>query len=136
MADLGSSAAFRRAAGRAFATAGLRPGDIDHVMFYDAFAHLPLYMLEDAGFVGRGQSGAFVREGHTGIGGQLPMNTNGGGLSYTHTGQYGMFAILESVRQLRREAYRQVDTIETSFVLGNGGYFWAGGALIFSSKEP
>jgi acetyl-CoA acetyltransferase len=136
MADLGSSAAFRRAAERAFATAGLRPGDIDHVMFYDAFAHLPLYMLEDAGFVGRGQSGAFVSEGHTGIGGQLPMNTSGGGLSYTHTGQYGMFAILESVRQLRREAYRQVDTIETSFVLGNGGYFWAGGALIFSSKEP
>ncbi len=136
MADLGSSAAFRHAAERAFTTAGLRPDDIDHVMFYDAFAHLPLYMLEDAGFVPRGESGAFVSEGHTGIGGRLPMNTSGGGLSYTHTGQYGMFAILEAVRQLRHEAYRQVDSIETSFVLGNGGYFWAGGALILSNKEP
>ncbi len=61
-------------------------------MVYDAFAHLPIYGLEDLGFVGRGEAGAFIEEGNTSPGGRLPMNTNGGGLSYTHTGMYGMFA--------------------------------------------
>jgi acetyl-CoA acetyltransferase len=70
-------------------------------MFYDAFAHLPLYMLEDTGFVGRGESGAFFAEGNSKPGGSLAINTNGGGRSYTHTGKYGMFAIQEVVRQLR-----------------------------------
>ncbi len=136
MEDLGSSAAFRRSGEAAFASAGLRPADIDHLMGYDAFAHVPLYMLEDLGFVGRGESGAFIAEGHTGRTGSLPMNTNGGGLSYTHTGQYGMFAIQESVRQLRGDAYAQLRDVTTSFVQGVGGYFWAGGSLILSNRQP
>ena len=79
MDDVGSFGAFRRASAEAFATAGVGHADIDHFMGYDAFAHLPLYMLEDVGFVGRGESGAFIAEGHTRKGGSLPMNTNGGG---------------------------------------------------------
>lgn len=132
MADLGSSAAFRRASDEAFRTAGIDRADIDHVTFYDAFAHLPLYMLEDAGFVGHGESGPFYAEGHTGPGGRLPVNTNGGGMSYSHTGQYGMFAIQESVRQLRGEAFRSAGDVRTSFVLGNGGFFWSAGALVLA----
>ena len=83
-------------------------------MIYDAFAHLPIYGLEDLGFVGRGEAGPFIEEGHTSPGGPLPMNTNGGGLSYTHTGMYGMFLIQESVRQLRKEAPAQVTTFRSA----------------------
>ena len=130
MPDFTSSGAFRRASRAAFAEAGITPADVDHLMIYDAFAHVPLYGLEDMGFVGRGEAGAFVAEGHTSPGGRLPMNTNGGGLSYTHTGMYGMFAIQESVRQLRGEAAAQVEGVERSVVLGNGGMFMSAGTLV------
>jgi acetyl-CoA acetyltransferase len=136
MADLGSFGAFRASSAEAFRTAGLNHSDIDHLMGYDAFAHLPLYMLEDLGFVGRGESGAFIASGATRPGGALPMNTNGGGLSYTHTGMYGMFAMQEAIRQLRGEAAAQVAGIRTSFVQGVGMYFAASGSLIFSSERP
>lgn len=136
MADPGSFGAFRRASAEAFATAGVAHKDIDHLMVYDAFAHLPLYGLEDLGFVGRGESGAFIAEGHTRPGGRLPMNTNGGGLSYTHTGMYGMFAIQEAVRQLRGEAAAQVAGVKVSFVQGVGMMFGAAGSLILSNVQP
>jgi acetyl-CoA acetyltransferase len=130
MPDFTSSGAFQRSSRAAFAQAGITHADVDHLMIYDAFAHVPLYGLEDMGFVGRGEAGAFVAEGHTSPGGRLPMNTNGGGLSYTHTGMYGMFAIQESVRQLRGEAAAQVDGVERSVVLGNGGMFMAAATLV------
>jgi acetyl-CoA acetyltransferase len=133
MEDFTSSRAFVASSQAAFAQAGLGPKDIDHVMIYDAFAHLPLYGLEDLGFVARGDAGAFIEEGHTEPGGTLPLNTNGGGLSYTHTGMYGMFAIQESVRQLRHQAAAQVEGVETSFVQGvGGGTFTAASSLVLS----
>lgn len=136
MADPGSFAGFRRSSAEAFATAGITHGDVDHLMIYDAFAHLPLYGLEDTGFVGFGESGAFVAEGHTGPGGRLPMNTNGGGLSYTHSGMYGMFAMQEAIRQLRGEAAAQVPGAEISFVQGVGLFFAASSSLVFSNRKP
>lgn len=136
MDDFSTSAAFTRSSAAAWKESGLGPSDIDHLMIYDAFAHVPLYGLEDLGFVGRGESGAFVAEGHTSPGGRLPMNTNGGGLSYTHTGMYGMFAIQESVRQLRGTAAAQVPSVTTSFVQGNGGFFTAAGSLILANERP
>jgi acetyl-CoA acetyltransferase len=136
MDDLGSFGAFRLASAEAFATAGITHADVDHLMCYDAFAHLPLYMLEDLGFVGRGESGAFIASGATRPGGELPMNTNGGGLSYTHTGMYGMFAIQEAIRQLRGEAAAQVPGARVSFVQGVGLYFAAAGSLVFSNVKP
>jgi acetyl-CoA acetyltransferase len=135
MDDLESFGPFRRGAQEAFETAGVSHDDIDHVMFYDAFAHLPMYMLEDTGFVGRGESADFFREGHTRPGGDLPMNTQGGGLSYTHSGMYGMFAIQEAVRQLRGEAVVQVPDVTTSFVQGVGMMFGAGGSLVLSNQR-
>ena len=75
MRDLTSSDAFRHAGAAAFAEAGLTPSDIDHAMLYDATAILPLMALEDLGFVSRGDSGAFVAEGNTAVGGRLPVNT-------------------------------------------------------------
>jgi len=64
------------------------------------------------------------------------MNTNGGGLSYTHTGMYGMFAMQEAIRQLRGEAAAQVSGVRTSFVQGVGMYFAASASLIFASQRP
>ena len=133
MEDFTTSKAFRLSSRSAFAEAGLGPKDVDHLMVYDAFAHLPIYGLEDLGFVGRGEAGAFIAEGHTSPGGSLPMNTNGGGLSYTHTGMYGMFLVQESVRQLRGEASAQVANVEISLAQGVGGMFMAAGTLILGT---
>ena len=136
MYDMTSSTAFKVASTKAFEEAQISRGDVDHVMIYDAFAHLPIYGLEDLGFVGRGEAGAFIEEGNTSPGGRLPLNTNGGGLSYTHTGMYGMFAMQESMRQLRGEASHQVPDIKVSFCQGIGGMFMAAGSLVFTNEPP
>ena len=107
--------------------------DVDHLMIYDAFAHVPLYGLEDLGFVERGEAPAFVADRNTAPGGRLPLNTNGGGLAYTHTGMYGMFAIQESVRQVRGTASAQVDGVEISLVTGVGGMFTTSGTLVLGN---
>ncbi len=136
MYDMTTSAAFRTSSRKAFEESGISHDDVDHLMVYDAFAHLPIYGLEDLGFVGRGEGGAFVEEGNTSPGGKLPMNTNGGGLSYTHSGMYGMYAIQESVRQIRGEAPHQVEGAKVSFCQGVGGMFMAAGSLVFTNEEP
>lgn len=130
MADFTESQAFRLAGRAAFAEAGIGTADVGHVMIYDAFAHLPIYGLEALGFAPKGEAGAFIADGNTEPSGSLPLNTNGGGLSYTHTGMYGMFAIQESVRQVRGEAAAQVAGPEISVVLGNGGMFATSGVLV------
>ena len=134
MADFTSSRAFRVAGPEAFRSAGIKHADVDHLMIYDAFAHLPIYGLEDLGFVGRGEAGAFIAERNTAPGGKLPMNTNGGGLSYTHTGMYGMFALQESVRQMRGIAPAQVKGAKISACHGVGGMFAASGTIIFGNE--
>jgi acetyl-CoA acetyltransferase len=135
MEDFTTSRSFRLSSQAAFAEAKITHGDVDHLMIYDAFAHVPIYGLEDMGFVGRGEAGAFIEEGHTSPGGRLPMNTNGGGLSYTHTGMYGMFAMQESIRQLRGEAAAQVAGVELSVVLGNGGMFMSAATLVLGNRR-
>ena len=135
MADLTSSRAFRTTGRIAFEQAGITTGDVDHLMAYDAFAHLPIYALEDLGFVGRGEAGGFIEEGHTSPGGSLPMNTNGGGLSYTHTGIYGMFVMQESIRQVRGEAAAQVPGVRISVAHGVGSMFTSASTLVFGTSE-
>jgi acetyl-CoA acetyltransferase len=135
MPDLTRARGFRHSSQDAFAEAGISHSDVDHVMIYDAFAHLPIYGLEAMGFVGYGEAGAFIADGHTAPGGSLPTNTNGGGLSYTHTGMYGMFAILEAVRQLRGEAAAQLADPQVSVVMGNGGMFTAAGTLVLGAPS-
>jgi acetyl-CoA acetyltransferase len=134
MADFTDSLAFKRAGERAFRLAGLGPQDIDHLMLYDAFVHTPMYALEALGFLKPGESGPWFAEGHSAPGGDLPINTSGGGLSYTHTGQYGMFALQESVRQLRREADAQIADVTTSLAHGPAGYFSGSGTVIMSNQ--
>jgi acetyl-CoA acetyltransferase len=135
LADFTESQAFRLAGQAAFAEAGITTSDVSHLMVYDAFAHVPIYGLEALGFVGQGEAGAFIADGNTEPGGRLPLNTNGGGLSYTHTGMYGMFAITEAVRQVRDEAAAQVESPDISVVLGNGGSFATAGVLVLG-RQP
>jgi acetyl-CoA acetyltransferase len=135
MADFTESQAFRLAGQAAFAEAGITTADVKHLMIYDAFAHVPIYGLEALGFTAKGEAGPFIAEGNTEPGGRLPLNTNGGGLSYTHTGMYGMFAIQEGVRQIRGEAPAQVPGADISVVLGNGGMFATAGVLVLGSER-
>jgi len=136
MEDFTSSRAFRMAGPEAFRMAGIRHADVDHLMIYDAFAHLPMYGLEDLGFVKRGEAKDFIWERNTAPGGKLPINTNGGGLSYTHTGMYGMFALQESVRQVRGIAPAQVPNVKISVAHGVGGMFSASGTVVLSNQRP
>ena len=135
MEDLTSSRAFRVAGARAMQDAGIVHADVDHLMIYDAFAHLPIYGLEDLGFCERGAAGAFIEAGNTAPGGSLPLNTNGGGLSYMHSGMYGMYALQESVRQMRGNAPAQVEGAEVSLCLGVGGMFGASGCVVMG-RQP
>ncbi len=136
MEDLTSSRAFRVAGPSAMREAGINHDDVDHMMIYDAFAHLPIYGLEDLGFCKRGEAAGFIWDGNTRPGGTLPLNTNGGGLSYMHSGMYGMYALQESVRQLRGVAPAQVEGAEISLCLGVGGMFGASGCVVMSNVGP
>jgi len=135
MADFTSSRAFKIASANAFAEAGIQHSEVDHVMIYDAFAHLPFYGLEDMGFCKPGEAGPYIAEGNTSPGGELPVNTNGGGLSYMHSGMYGMYALQESVRQIRGSAAAQVDAADISVCHGVGGMFAASGTIIMGTQE-
>lgn len=134
MHDFTESRAFSKSAERAFRLAQIERSDVDHLMLYDAFAHTPMYGLEALGFVAPGESGPWFAAGHSAPGGDLPINTNGGGLSYTHTGMYGMFALQESVRQLRGEAAAQVPDVKISIAHGPAGFFAAAGTVIMTNQ--
>ncbi|WP_409079800.1 thiolase [Pusillimonas sp. SM2304] len=123
-----------RESGRAaFAEAGLGPADIDLVELYDAFTINPILFLEDLGFCAKGEGGSFIGQGRIEPGGALPMNTNGGGLSFTHPGMYSIFLVIEAVTQLRREAgERQVDKADIALVHGNGGVLSSQATAILS----
>jgi acetyl-CoA acetyltransferase len=136
MYDATSSTAFKISGKKAFEEAGIKHADVDHLMIYDAFAHLPLYGLEDLGFVKPGEAADFIKERNTAIGGKLPLNTNGGGLSYMHSGMYGMYALQESVRQMRGVGPAQVPGAKISVAQGVGGMFGAAGTVIFSNEAP
>jgi len=107
---------------RAFELAGLTPADVDVLQLYDAFSINTLLFLEDLGFCKKGEAGPFVAGGAIAPGGRLPVNTSGGGLSYCHPGMFGIFLIIEAVRQLRGECGpRQTADAHVALVHGNGG---------------
>ncbi|MFL7903328.1 thiolase C-terminal domain-containing protein [Azospirillum argentinense] len=118
---------------RAFAMAGVTPGEIDVAQIYDAFTITPMLALEDLGFCGRGESGAFVADGNLTLGGSLPTNTDGGGLSSNHPGKRGIFTLIESVRQLRGEGPGvQVPDARIALAHGLGGTFCSAATAILA----
>jgi acetyl-CoA acetyltransferase len=136
MRDLTFSEATRMSGEKAFSMAGVDRKDFNHIMLYDAFTSGPPIMLESLGFAKRGEGVHFFEEGRSTPGGSLPINTNGGGLSYTHTGMYGIFPMIESTRQLRGECgARQVPGCSLSLVNGMGGMLSAAGTLVLSNQR-
>jgi acetyl-CoA acetyltransferase len=136
MKGLPLSQATRISGQRAFAMAGVTHSDFDHIMLYDAFTSGPPIMLESLGFARPGEGVTFFEEGKSTPGGSLPINTNGGGLSYTHSGMYGIFPIIEATRQQRGECgARQVPNITLSLVNGMGGMLSAAGTLVLSHEK-
>jgi acetyl-CoA acetyltransferase len=121
---------------RALRGAGMSVKDIDVVQLYDAFTINVILFLEDLGFCAKGEGGSFVENGGIAPGGHLPVNTNGGGLSCVHPNMYGVFEVIEAVRQLRGEAgERQVLGARTSLVHGNGGISAASQSTAILSNE-
>src|SRR5215213_882166 len=107
---------------RAYEMARVGPEDVDVAMLYDAFTINPILFLEDLGFCEKGEGGTFVEGGRIAPGGELAVNTNGGGLSYNHPGMYGLLLLIEAVRQLRGECgERQVEGVDIALAHGNGG---------------
>lgn len=133
MPDLTTTRAVDSAA-RAYRMAEVAPGDIDTANVYDAFTISLLILLEDLGFVPKGEAGAFIESGGIAPGGSLALNTNGGGLSYCHPGMLGLFLLTEAVRQLRGDAGdRQVDGAATALVHGMGLTLGAHATVILGS---
>jgi acetyl-CoA acetyltransferase len=121
---------------RAFSMAGLTPKDVDVAMLYDAFTINPILFLEDLGFCKKGEGGAFVSGGRIAPGGVLPVNTNGGGLSYCHPGMYGLMLLIEAVRQLRGECgARQVNGAEIAVAHGNGGVLSSQATVLLGNEN-
>jgi acetyl-CoA acetyltransferase len=115
--------------------AGLSHADVDVAEIYDSFTYTVLITLEDLGFCKKGEGGAFVSGQRTAPGGPFPINTHGGGLSYTHPGMYGIFALIEGTRQLRHDyagTPRQVEGARIGLVHGTGGVLSATGTVILA----
>ena len=111
--------------------AGVTHDDIDLAMIYDSFTYTVLVTLESLGFCNAGEAPEFVANQRTAPGGDFALNTSGGGLSYTHSGMYGIFLVLEAVRQLRGETgERQLDSPKLSLVHGTGGSLSSTGTVI------
>ncbi|MFN2613473.1 MAG: hypothetical protein ABR552_01470, partial [Actinomycetota bacterium] len=134
-ADFTESPAVDSAA-RAFGMAGVTPHDIDFIEVYDSFTITVLLTLEAMGFCKKGEGGSFVEGGRLLIDGDLPCNTDGGGLSSNHPGMRGIFLIIEAVEQLRGEALgRQVDDVRVAAVNGTGGWFSSTGTLVLGVES-
>ena len=134
--DLTTSAAVQ-SGHEAYAMAGLTPADINLAQIYDCFTPVVLIELEDLGFCKKGEGGAFVESGASAVDGDLPMNTNGGLLSYCHPGNPGsMFGLTEAVYQLRGESGpRQISGAETALVHGQGGIMSSHATLILGQEQ-
>jgi acetyl-CoA acetyltransferase len=123
------------AARRAFAQAGITASDVDVVELYDAFTINTILFLEDMGFCAKGEGGAFVSNGNIAPGGGLPVNTNGGGLSFCHPGMYGLFTMVEATQQLMGLCGdRQVKDVDLAIAQGNGGELSSEAVLVLGSS--
>src|SRR4051794_26415524 len=119
----------------AYDMAKLGPGDVDVIELYDAFTINTILFLEDLGFCKKGEGGAFVSGGRIAPKGSVPVNTNGGGLSYCHPGMYGLLILIEAVRQLRGECgARQVKNCDVAIAHGNGGALSSQATVILGSS--
>jgi len=130
--------AARQSGAKAFERAGIRPTEVDLCMIYDSFTITVLSTLENLGFCALGEGGPFVQGGRIGLGGELPVNLDGGGLSSNHPGMRGIFLVIEAVKQLRGECGdRQVEDARIALCHGTGGWLGlrhSGATLILGAE--
>jgi acetyl-CoA acetyltransferase len=112
-----ASSGHRDVARDLYEMAGVGPDQVDIVLFHDDFSPMVLMQLEDYGFCLPGEAAAFVADGRTQIGGELPVNTHGGNLSSAHG--RGMTHLAEAIEQLRGRATNQVTDAEVALVTGS-----------------
>lgn len=112
---------------RAYEEAGVGPDDVDYASIYDSFTITVLETIEDLGFCEKGEGGEFVEDGNLkSPDGDLPFNTDGGGLSSNHpSNRGGMTKVIEAVRQVRGEANEEVQVPDCDVALAHG----TGGSL-------
>lgn len=135
MDDMTTTAA-RFSGARALATAGVSIDDIKVAQIYDSFTITVALTLDALGFFPHGEAGRFIADGGIAPGGRLVINTDGGGLSSNHSGRRGMYAIIEAVRQLRKESPGlQLDNPELCLVNGTGGWLSATSTLILGAEK-
>ena len=141
MEDFTATSAARSAA-TAYRMAGLGPGDMEMAMIYDSFTITAGITAEMLGLAPRGQGYTLWKSGDAAPGGRLPINTNGGGLSFNHSGMYGMQLLVEAYRQLSRTAEDGVHGDEgkqtsatTCVVNGTGGTLSTTGTLVLASDD-
>ncbi|TAJ46916.1 MAG: hypothetical protein EPO52_15410 [Herbiconiux sp.] len=130
MHDMTKTAA-QRSARDAFERAGITHDEVDVAQLYDSFTVTVLLALENLGFVGPGEAGAFIEDGNLAPTGSLPFNTDGGGLSSNHPGRRGTLATIEAVRQLQgRSPGVQLDNPKIALVNGTGANLSTNSTLI------
>ena len=141
MEDFTATSASRSSA-IAYEMAGLGPRDMAMAMIYDSFTITAAMTAEMLGLAPRGKGYTLWKDGHAAPGGRLPINTNGGGLSFNHSGMYGMQLLVEAYRQLSGTAEDGVHGIEgkqtsarTCVVNGTGGTLSTTGTLVLTSDE-
>ena len=113
-----------------YSQAGIGPSDIDVAQIYDHFSGMVLLALEDFGFCGRGEAGAFVTSEAIRRGGSLPVNTAGGNLSEAYV--HGLNLVIEGVRQLRGESTSQVAEARLCLVTSGSGILPSSGLVLRS----
>jgi len=120
----------------AYKAAKVKATDIDVFELYDAFTLNTMLFLEDLGVVKKGEGGPFVASGAIAPGGSLPVNTNGGGLSYCHPGMYGLFLLIEAARQIQGVCGdRQQKNVNLALAHGNGGVLSSQCSVILGSED-
>ena len=141
MEDFTATSASRSSA-TAYEMAGLGPDDMEMAMIYDSFTITAAITAEMLGLAPRGKGYTLWKSGDAAQGGRLPINTSGGGLSFNHSGMYGMQLLVEAYRQLSRTAEDGVNGIEgkqtsatTCVVNGTGGTLSTTGTLVLTSDD-
>ena len=141
MADFTATSA-QHSSRTAYDMAGLSPNDIEMAMIYDSFTITAGITAEMLGLAPRGRGYTLWKDGHAAPGGRLPINTNGGGLSFNHSGMYGMQLLVEAYRQMSRTAEDGVNGIEgkqvearNCIVNGTGGTLSTTGTLILEADD-
>lgn len=120
-----------------FPMAGISHGDVDIMQTHDCFIPVPILELEGLGFCEKGEGLDFVANGRTAPGGEFPLNTNGGGLSYSHSGSFGLASIADTIEQLRGESgERQISNAKTGLITGSGGGFSTNVSLVLTTNQP